>query len=111
MLELVVGSLATWCISTLIYAWKGLDGLRKAAGVYGPYKTTVNHAVEAEELVPVHFAGRLLDCYWCVCLVIGAVLTPVALLEWRVLMPFAMAGAAMLLSHGGRTVWRIGADG
>lgn len=111
VISLIVGILSTWYISTMLYAWKGFDGLRDIAGVYGPYESVSGSEPGAERLKPLTFAGRLLSCYWCIASLVGAVLALVALVEWRVLTPFAFAGGAMLLSHGGRTVWRMQNDG
>lgn len=67
--------------------------------------------VGEDHQVPMTFLGRLLDCFWCLSILVGALLTPVVLLEWRITIPFALAGGSMLLSKGGRTVWRLQEDG
>jgi hypothetical protein len=110
-MSIAVGVLATWCISTLLYAWKGFDWLRTAAGVYGPYEIYYDDLTgeECQRVVTLH--GRVLACFWCLSLLVGAVLTPIVILEWRLLVPFALAGGSMLLSKGGRTVWRMQTDG
>jgi hypothetical protein len=105
------GILATWCIATLLYAWKGFDWLRVNTGVYGPYMTVHDPVTGKEHRIIMSFWGRVLNCFWCLSLIVGAVLTPVVLLEWRITIPFALAGGSMLLSKGGRTVWRLQEDG
>lgn len=108
---IVSGVLSTWCISTLLYAWKGFERLRRWAGVYGPYEVLTDDTTGEERLVPITIYGRLLECYWCLSVVVGLLITPIILLEWRITIPFALAGGSMLLSKGGRTVWRMQEDG
>jgi len=94
--QIIVGILATWCVSALLYYWNGFEWLRCRVGVY-----------EVDEHdCPISFCGRLLHCFWCVAL---AVSVPIAVLAYTaplLLLPFAYAGGAMLLSKGGRVIWR-----
>lgn len=94
--QLVVGILTTWCVSALLYYWSGFDWLRCRAGVYQT----------DERGCPISFCGRLLHCFWCVALVVSIPVAVLVCVAPLALLPFAYAGGAMLLSHGGRVIWR-----
>ena len=89
MTELIVGILATWRIA----AWLYFDG-------------------DAKVLQAARARFEWLSCFWCVTMRVAIVLTPVILLDgWYYLVPFALSGGAMLLSQGGRVIWRDMVDG
>lgn len=52
------------------------------------------------------WAARQLDCFWCVSFWVALAVSPVVLLAWWLLLPVALSGAAILLSGGGRILWR-----
>ena len=84
MTELFVGILATWRIA----AWLYLDG-------------------DARWVQKARARYEWLSCFWCVTLRVALILTLVILLDWwYILVPFALSGGAMLLSQGGRVIWR-----
>lgn len=95
--SLVVMILASWRISCLFYydrgPWDLFDRLRYRAGVY---------------LDPEHrsFWGKQLACFWCVSLWVSLGVVIVGLFYPVILLPFAVGGAAVLLSGGGRLIWR-----
>ncbi|RPJ40037.1 MAG: DUF1360 domain-containing protein [Planctomycetaceae bacterium] len=92
---LAVCVLATWRLAALFYfdagPWDGFERLRYRAGVYAE---------------PRPFWGKLLGCFWCLTLWSGLLCGIAGFLWWPVLLPLALSGAAVLLSGGGRTIWR-----
>lgn len=92
---LAVAALATWRIAVMLYfehgPWDVWDRLRYRAGVY-------------EE--PKPFWGKQLSCFWCCTFLAALVCAAIAWLWWYALLPFALSGAASLLSGGGRIIWR-----
>lgn len=84
---LAVAALATWRISTWLWMDKGAERVR-------------------EFLCRWPWMARQVSCFWCVTFWIGLLCAVVAWACWYVLVPFALSGAAILLSGGGRTVWR-----
>jgi hypothetical protein len=88
MIELLVGILATWRIA----AWLYLDG-------------------DAKWLHKARDRFEFLSCPWCVTTWVGFLLTPFVIWYHWPLIPFALSGAAMLLSQGGRIIWRDMVDG
>ena len=101
MTGLVEGALATWSAASYLYYHKAFQWLREWAQVYAL----------REDGQPVTWLGRQLSCFWCVAFWVGLAFAPLALRCWQVLTPLALAGAAMLLAGGGRTVWRAMEDG
>jgi hypothetical protein len=95
VLEFLVAVLATWRIAVLFFydpgPWDCFEKLRFKAGVY---------------LEPKPFWGQQLACFYCVTLYAALVCSIVLWLYWYALVPFALSGAALLLSHGGRMIWR-----
>lgn len=57
------------------------------------------------------FVQKQLSCFWCCAGWAGLVVWPVYLWVPWLLVPLALSGAAILLSHGGRVIWRDMADG
>jgi hypothetical protein len=97
---LAVAALATWRIASMLYydhgPWDCFERLRLWAGAY---------------VEPKGFWGKQLACFWC-CTFWAALLCAVtAWLWWYALLPFALSGAAALLSGGGRIIWREMVDG
>lgn len=92
---LAVMALATWRIACLFYydkgPWDMFERLRSRAGVYP---------------VPTTFWAKQLDCFWCVTVWAGLFCALIGWLWWYALLPFALSGAAVLLSGGGRIIWR-----
>lgn len=101
---LIVAILATWRITALLYydygPWDVFLKLRERAGVW----------IVDENGKPVTFWGKLFTCFWCLSLWVGLCVTPLALWCWWILLPFALSGAAVLLSGGGRVIWRTMAE-
>lgn len=93
----VLVALATWRVAALFYydrgPWDVFERLRYKAGVYAEFKP---------------FWGKQLDCFWCVSLWAGLVCGIAGFLWWPLLLPFALSGAAVLLSYGGRVLWKVG---
>lgn len=90
LLEMCVAGLATWRISASLYYGKEFEQLR--------YRLTA--------MEPVGFWGRQIVCFWCVSFWVAWPVAVVAWLWWPALVPFALSGAVVLLSGGGRTIWR-----
>ena len=99
--SIVLGILSTWCLSSLLYYWQGFQGLREEAGVYW-----LNEHGE-----PDTFWGRQLHCFWCVALWTSVPISLLAYFAPVLLYPLAFAGGTMLLSKGGRIIWRSMTDG
>ena len=102
--RLVVAALATWRITALLYydygPWDMCLRLREWAGVW---------MVDGEGK-PMTFGGKLFTCFWCLSLWVGLFVTLLAFVCWWLLIPFALSGAAVLLSGGGRVIWRSMAE-
>ena len=102
--RLLVAVLATWRITALLYydygPWDMFKRLRESAGVY----------MLGKDGKPLTAWGRLFDCFWCLSLWVGICVTPLALWYWWILLPFALSGATVLLSQGGRIIWRTMAE-
>ena len=94
MTTLAVAALATWRLAVALYyeagPWDMWDRLRYKAGAYQE---------------PPPFWGAQLRCFWCCTFLASLPCALVAWLWWPALVPFALSGAAMLLSGGGRIVW------
>ena len=92
---LLVMALATWRISCLFFydngPWDVFERLRYRVGVYKE---------------PQPFWGKQFSCLWCMSLWAGLVCGIAGFLWWPILLPFALSGAAMLLSYGGRIIWK-----
>lgn len=86
---IVVGALATWWLAAMLYYGNG------------PWDVFKRWRENASG-----FIGEQFECFWCCALWAGLFVTPLALLAWPALLPFAFAGAAILLSQGGRVIWR-----
>jgi len=92
---LVVAVLATWRISASIYYGKEFEPLRR--------RFTLAEDADGQ---PLSWVGRQLICFWCVTFWVAWPVALVTWLWWPVLIPFALSGAATLLSCGGRVIWR-----
>lgn len=87
LIKLAVAALATWRVSAWLWFEKGGEGARAL-------------------LCRWPWAARQLSCFWCVTLWIGLACAAVAWLWWYALIPLALSGVAVLLSGGGRILWR-----
>lgn len=97
---LVIMVLASWRVSCLFYydrgPWDVFDRLRYKAGVY---------------LEDPPFWGKQLACFWCTSFWASLGVVVAGLFWWPILLPFALSGAVVLLSGGGRVIWRDIVDG
>ena len=89
--------LATWRISASLYYGKEFDWLR--------YRWM---AEIDEDGVPLNWLGQQIGCFWCVSFWVAWPVAALAWLWWPVLVPVAVSGGAVLLSGGGRVIWRAG---
>ena len=87
MIELAIAALATWRISVWLWYEHGGQGVR---GLICRWP----------------WAARQVSCFWCVSLWVGLLCALVAWLWWYPLVPLALSGAAILLSGGGRIIWK-----
>ena len=87
MIELAVAALATWRISVWLWYENGGQGVRAL-------------------ICRWPWAAQQVSCLWCVSLWVGLVCALIAWLWWYALIPFALSGAAILLSGGGRIIWK-----
>ena len=98
--SLIIGILATWRISSMLYyeygPWDLFLKLREAAGV----------DFTDEDGKPVSFWGKQFKCFWCITFLVGLVAWPVAIFVPWLLVPFALSAGALLLSQSGRLIWR-----
>jgi len=94
-ITLAVAMLATWRISASIYYGKEFEPLRR-------------HFMLAENAdgQPLSWIGRQLACFWCITFWAAWPVALMAWLWWYALIPFALSGAAILFSCGGRVIWR-----
>ena len=99
MIELAVAALAaalaTWRLTVML--WYEL----------GPFDVFLRLRtwVGAYEMPPERVLGKLFACFWCLSVWVGLGVALVAWLWWYALIPFALSGAAILLSGGGRVIW------
>ena len=83
-----IALLATWRISAWLWYEHGAEGTRAFISRWP-------------------WAGRQIDCFWCASFWVALVVTVIEMfLPWWLLVPFALSGAAILLSGGGRVIWR-----
>lgn len=90
-LRLVIAALALWRVSSWLWYEHGAERVRCW-------------------LCRVPWLAGQVSCFWCVTFWLA---WPVALLAWLwpwALVPFALSGAAVLLSGGGRVIWRETVD-
>jgi hypothetical protein len=96
LVTLTLAVLATWGLSALLYYWKGFAWLHRWA------KTDVVD----KNGQSVTFVGRQLQCFWCITVWVSVPMTILALFQPWFLYPFALTGASILLSKGGRIIWQ-----
>ena len=84
--SLVVAALALWRVSAWLWYEHGAERLRGW-------------------LCKWPFMARQVSCFWCVSLWLSVPIALIWWLCWPVLLPLALSGAAILLSHGGRILW------
>lgn len=102
MVRLTLAILATWRLAELLYFEDD----------YGPFNVTLAlrkllTRLSAKNKFWTLLASEL-HCYWCCAFWAALPLTAIAAQDWRdwILLPFALSGAAILLSGGGRIIWR-----
>lgn len=83
--RIAVGVLACWRLAAMLYYENG------------PWNVFYNLRYK----VP-----GAMSCFWCLTLWTGLLVTPLVIWFWWPLLPLAISGGAMLLSHGGRMIWR-----
>jgi len=91
-MSLLILILATWRLTALFVYDDVLQWLRERARV---------HLLDENDR-PRTFWGKVLGCFWCTSLLVGAILG-----LWKVLLPelvwvflpFALSGAAILVNH------------
>jgi hypothetical protein len=97
---LIIAILATWRVSCMIYFDPGpfelFERLRENLGVY----------ITDKSGKPKTFLARQFSCFWCITFYVALLVGPVALLWPWPLIPLALSGGALLLSQGGRLIWR-----
>lgn len=99
--QIIIAILATWRISAALFYEYTFATVRDRAGV---------HYLGSDGR-PITFWGKQLSCFWCVTTWVGSVVGIIAMTPaWPILVPFAISGGAVLLSGGGRTVWRLTKD-
>ena len=99
--SLILGSLATWGLSALLYYWDGFNWLRTRAGV----------DMVDETGRPITFWGRQLHCFWCIAVWVSIPVSVLILTAPLLLYPPAFVGATIFLGQGGRIIWRAMTDG
>ena len=106
MVRLALAILATWRLAELLYYEDD----------YGPLNVAL---MLRRFLARLSTKGRLgaliageLHCYWCCAFWAALPVTAIVAQSWReaLLLPFALSGAAILLSGGGRIIWRKMSD-
>lgn len=85
--KLLIAALATWRIA--VWVWYEHGG-EKCRGFLCRWEWT----------------ARQMECFWCVTFWVSLPVAVVLWLWWFALIPFALSGAAILLSSGGRVIWR-----
>jgi len=92
LIDFLAACLATWRIAAAVYYEYGpgdvFRGLRDWADEYSP------------------FWSKQLNCFWCCTLWAALLVLPFWLWFPWPLYPLAFSGAAVLLSSGGRILWR-----
>lgn len=86
-ISLIVAALATWRISAWLWYENSGEGARCI-------------------LCHWPWAARQLSCFWCVSFWVSMLVLVVWWFWWWALIPFALSGAAILLTGGGRILWR-----
>lgn len=86
-LRLIVAALAVWRISAWLWYEHSSEGVRRWLCRFG-------------------WAARQLECFWCITFWVALICSPIAWLWWWALVPLALSGAVVLLSGGGRIIWR-----
>jgi len=117
LLRLLVGALSTWRISAILYYEAGPFDLFKHIRKFF-WRHSLPELIPALELTDEHsykhnyiaeFIYEQLSCFWCVSIWVSIIVTLIAVSNfWLALIPFALSGASILISGGGRTIWRSG---
>jgi hypothetical protein len=86
-ISLIVAALALWRVSAWLFSEHGAQGLRAW-------------------LCRSPFWAQQVSCFWCITFWMSIPVTLAWWLWWWALIPLALSGAALLLSGGGRIIWR-----
>lgn len=92
LVAIVVAALATWRVAAALYYENG------------PGNVWLKLRVWAQSHSP--FLQGQISCFWCVTVWAGLLVWPLYVWVPWLLVPLALSGAAMLLSYGGRVIWR-----
>lgn len=87
LIRLIIAVLATWRIAAWLWYEHSAEQVRNV-------------------LCRWPWAENQLSCFWCVSFWVSLPVAAVAWLWPWALLPFALSGAAILLSGGGRILWR-----
>jgi hypothetical protein len=102
MINLALAILATWRLAELLYFEDD----------YGPFNVAAMLRKWLDRLSAKSRFWMLvnseLHCFWCCAFWAALPVTAIVAQDWRevILLPFALSGAAILLSGGGRIIWR-----
>jgi hypothetical protein len=120
LIRLIVGALATWRISILIWYEDGPFDVYKSIRDYIALKGTpkMMHGGLNSELWFKHnyfweYILHQVECFWCISFWVSLPISLLIILPWHqwvILIPFALSGVATLLSGAGRTIWRASND-
>ena len=86
-ISLVVAALATWRMAAWLWYEHGAQGIRAF-------------------LCRWTWTAEQVCCFWCCTFWAGLLCLVVWWIWWWALIPLALSGAAILLSGGGRVIWR-----
>lgn len=116
-----IAVLATWRFSAILCIEGGpfniIADIRRV--IYAKSLPTLVEPVYLEEEIEYHrnigweFIYSQISCFWCTSIwvaLIAAFIVALPGAAWYALVPHALSGAAILLSGGGRTVWRKGEE-
>lgn len=114
LIRLVVAALAVWRISVAIWYEDGPFDQYKYFRAWVERKGKPEMGMSDDGSVFIHHyiwegIWHQLDCFWCVTFWVSlpiAVIITLPWYWWTALVPFALSGAAILLSGAGRTIWR-----
>jgi len=107
LIDYLLAILATWRLAELLYFEDD----------YGPFNVALTlrkflAKLSAKNKFWVLVCSEL-QCYWCCAFWAALPVTAIVAQSWRevILLPFALSGAAILLSGGGRILWRTMTNG
>jgi hypothetical protein len=103
--KIIVGVSATWFVAASLVYWDG------PCDVFAKLREAVGTNYTDDDGKSITFLGRQFQCFWCAAAWVSFPAALILLIDWQILLPPALAGGALLLSHQGRMVWRKMADG